>query len=200
MRRLMLGESTDDLRKKVGWLTSAVLKFSAAFGLSANLNLMRRATHYWMPLGKRIVIIGGELVGLELAEFLSERGRHVSVVDEVPRFGGGLTLVRRMRLLAELGEHGVGLFSSAANIRIERDTVSFIDNNGVAKTLEADQVIVAKGASGDTRFAEQLRAAGFNAHTIGDCRGVTYIEGAMRSAAEVVDMLVSQRAASTVRN
>jgi 2,4-dienoyl-CoA reductase-like NADH-dependent reductase (Old Yellow Enzyme family)/NADPH-dependent 2,4-dienoyl-CoA reductase/sulfur reductase-like enzyme len=197
MRRLMLGESTDNLRKKVGWLTDATLKFSAVLGVSANLDWVRRATHYWMPLGKRIVIIGGELVGLELAEFLSERGRNVSVVDEAPRFGAGLTIVRRMRLLDELIEHGVGLFAAAANIRIERDAVSFTDSKGAAKTIEADQVIVAKGASGDTRFAEQLRVAGFNVHTIGDCRGVTYIEGAMRSAAEAVDTVTARRAAST---
>ena len=33
-----------------------------------------------------VLIVGGELVGLELAEFLSDRGRTVTVVDEVPRF------------------------------------------------------------------------------------------------------------------
>lgn len=34
-----------------------------------------------MPLGKRVSIIGAGLVGLELAEFLIERGREVTVLD-----------------------------------------------------------------------------------------------------------------------
>jgi NADPH-dependent 2,4-dienoyl-CoA reductase/sulfur reductase-like enzyme len=137
-----------------------------------------------MPLGKRIAIVGGELVGLELAEFLSERGRAVGVVDEVPRLGAGLTLVRRMRLIEELQEHGVGLHAGASGITIEPERVSFTDSKGQPLEIAADHVIVAKGASGDLALADELRAAGFAVHAVGDCRGVGYIEGAMRSAAE----------------
>lgn len=136
-----------------------------------------------MPLGKRVVIIGGELVGLELAEFQAERGRSETVVDEVPRFGAGLTIVRRMRLLAELKEHGLGLFPGASDIRIEPDRVCFTDQAGNAQAVDANSVIVAKGATGDLRLAKQLAIEGFNAYEVGDCTGIGYIEGAMRGAA-----------------
>ena len=158
----------------------------AATGVTANLDFVRKATHQWMPLGKRVVIIGGELVGLELAEFLSERGREVTVVDDVPRFGKGLTIVRRMRLLAELQEHGVALFPSAGEIAIEGEAVRFVDQAGNAQAVPADHVIVAKGATGELALAERLRADGFVVHAIGDATGVGYIEGAMRGAAAAV--------------
>ncbi|MBU6253581.1 MAG: FAD-dependent oxidoreductase, partial [Alphaproteobacteria bacterium] len=74
MRKLMLGESSDDLRRKTGLMTRLATKVGAMTGATANLDLVRKATHAWMPLGKNIVIIGGELVGIELAEFLHERG------------------------------------------------------------------------------------------------------------------------------
>ena len=35
----------------------------------------------WMPLGKRVVIIGGGIQGCELAEFLVKRGRKVTIVE-----------------------------------------------------------------------------------------------------------------------
>ena len=95
MRKMMLGESSDSLQQKTSLLTRIATKAGAATGLTANLDFVRKATHAWMPLGKNVVIVGGELVGLELAEFLTERGRKVTVVDEVPRLGAGLTLVRR---------------------------------------------------------------------------------------------------------
>lgn len=190
MRRLMLGESSQSLERKVGWTTRMATRLGAKTGISADLDFVRSATHRWMPLGERIVIVGGELVGLELAEFLSERGRKVAVVDEVPRFGAGLTIVRRMRLLDELREHGVQLFPGAEAIRIERDAVHFIDCDGNAVAIPADHVIVAKGASGDSRVAGELRAAGFTVHTVGDCNGVGYIEGAMRGAADLVGALL----------
>ncbi len=186
MRRMMLGESSDDLKRKTGLFTRIATKVGAATGATANLALVRKATHTWMPLGDSIAIIGGELVGLELAEFLTERGRKVHVIEEAPRLGKGLTLVRRMRLLAELAEHGVGLHGSATGVTIGKDSVTFTDAAGEVRTVPADNVIVARGAEGDLSLAEALAAAGFTVHSVGDARGVGYIEGAIRSAGEAV--------------
>ncbi|SNT04665.1 2,4-dienoyl-CoA reductase [Sphingomonas laterariae] len=187
MRKLVLGESSGELKRKVGLGTRLLTKVGAATGMTANLDFVRKATRQWMPLGKNVVIVGGELVGLELAEFLSERGRTVTVVDEAPRFGGGLTIVRRMRLLDELKEHGLGLFPQASDIRIEPGRVLFTDKAGADQAIAADHVIVAKGATGDLSLAEALKAEGFTVHEVGDCTGVGYIEGAMRGAARVAN-------------
>ena len=142
-----------------------------------------------MPLGQRIVIIGGELVGLELAEFLVERGRSVAVVEDSATFGRGLSVVRRARLVPELREHGVALHSQAKDIRITSEGVSFTDPQGGARAAPADHVIVAKGARGDSSLADALRAAGYRVREIGDGAGVGYIEGAMRSAAEIAQAI-----------
>jgi NADPH-dependent 2,4-dienoyl-CoA reductase/sulfur reductase-like enzyme len=189
MRRLVMGESSEALAGKTSLLTRIATRAGAATGLTANLEFVRKATHAWMPLGKQVAIIGGELVGLELAEFLNERGRTVAVIDEAPRLGAGLTLVRRLRLLAELREHGVALHAGAKEIRIERDRVHFTEATGAAQSFAAEHVIVAKGARGDATQAEALRAAGFRVHEVGDCTGVGYIEGAMRGALRAVDAI-----------
>jgi len=178
----MLGETSEDLRRKTSIVTRLATRIGALTGATANLDLVRKATHGWMPLGQNIVIIGGELVGIELAEFLHERGRMVTIVDETPRFGKGLTLVRRMRILAELQEHGVAMKPRAANIRVEAGAVCFDDAEGSAQRIPADHVIVAKGAEGDTSLGDALRAAGHRVYIIGDANGVGYIEGAMRGA------------------
>lgn len=182
MRRMMLGESSEELKRKTGLFTRIATKVGAATGATANLALVRKATHAWMPLADTVTIVGGELVGLELAEFLSERGRTVNVIEEAPRMGKGLTLVRRMRLMAELAEHGVGLHAGASDIVIGKDSVSFTDASGTHQTVPAGNVVVAKGAHGDLSLAEALRAAGFEVHAIGDANGVGYIEGAMHGA------------------
>nr|WP_206066321.1 FAD-dependent oxidoreductase [Novosphingobium sp. ERN07] len=186
MRRMMLGESSDELKRKTGLFTRLATKVGAATGATANLALVRKATHAWMPLADTVTIIGGELVGLELAEFLSERGRTVNVIEEAPRLGKGLTLVRRMRLLAELSEHGVGLHGGVSGIEIGTDSVSFTDMSGVRQTVPGGNVIVAKGAEGDLSLADALSAEGFAVHAIGDATGVGYIEGAMRGARNAV--------------
>ena len=186
MRRLMMGEESADLKRKTGLAARLATRIGAATGITANLDFVRSATKHWMPLGKQIVIIGGELVGVELAEFLHERGREVTVIEPAPRLGKGLLLVRRMRLLAELREHGVALHGGANDIAIGESYVTFTDVGGEARMVAADHVIVAMGASGDNALAERLRAEGFAVETVGDCNGVGYIEGAIRGAADAV--------------
>lgn len=189
MRDLVLGAPSDQLKSKTSTFTRVMTRVGAATGITANAAMVRKASRAWMPLGKNIVIIGGELVGIELAEFLTARGRQVTVVDEEPCFGSGLTLVRRLRVLAELREQGATLSPACKDLEIVAGAVCFIDKFGDAHRIAADQVIVAKGASGDSTQADIFRDAGLRVHEIGDGTGVGYIEGAIRDAADVVDTI-----------
>ncbi|GLR66047.1 hypothetical protein GCM10010909_07250 [Acidocella aquatica] len=189
LRQLLLGQSSAELKRKTNLLTRLATKIGAAIGSTAKLEFVRKVSRRWMPLGRNIVIIGGELVGIELAEFLNERGRQVAVLESAPRLGKGLLLVRRLRLLPELKEHGVALYGGVSNIVIARAAVTFNDARGEPRSLPANHVIVAMGATGDTSLADQLREDGFNVLTAGDCTGVSYIEGAIRGAAKAVGQI-----------
>jgi NADPH-dependent 2,4-dienoyl-CoA reductase/sulfur reductase-like enzyme len=192
LRQLMLGQSSPSLDGKVGFAARLATKAGALTGLTGSPSFVRKASRQWMPLGKRIVILGGELVGLELAEFLVERGRSVTVLEESSHFGRGLTVLRRARLLPDLRDHGVALHAGCNGIAIASDAVRFADAEGAARSVEADHVIMAKGARGDSTLADALRAAGLNVHEIGDGTGVGYINGAMRGAADVTRGLLAQ--------
>lgn len=186
MHNLLLGRNGAMLRRRLGFGRASAIRLGTALGLSRNLELVRRASRFWMPLDRHVAIIGGGLVGLEMAEFLSQRRRRVAIVDEVPVMGAGLAYVRRARLLTELREHGVEMFPAAVDMHIGRHVVAFTDASGQAQSIHADQVIVAKGTGGDMRLADDLRNVGMDVRAIGDCADVNYIEGAMRGAAEAV--------------
>ena len=187
LRAMLSGRMTDELKRKTSWLDRVSSKVGAATGITGSPEMLRTATRAYMPLGKQVVILGGELVGLELAEFLNERGRQVTVVDDEPMLGHGLTVVRRMRIVAELREHGVALFPGASEIRIESDGVLFVDAEGRRQRVPADNVVVAKGTHEDRSFANALRGAGLRVVEAGDGQAVGYIEGAIRGAWEAVD-------------
>jgi hypothetical protein len=89
-----------------------------------------------------------------------------------------------MRILAELQEHGVAMQMGASDIAVTADAVTFTDAQGNPHQVAADHVIVAKGAEGDMRLGEALKAAGHKVQIIGDATGIGYIEGAMRGAFE----------------
>jgi 2,4-dienoyl-CoA reductase-like NADH-dependent reductase (Old Yellow Enzyme family) len=185
MRHLVLGEDLDSLKGKISWTTRMAAKAGSMTGATRSPELIREATKAWMPLGDTVVIIGGELVGIELAEFLAERGRKVTVIDEAPRFGAGIYIVRRWRALDHARSLGVSLIQAARDIAISDGEVTYTAADGFKGVLAADNVIVAKGAHGDVSLADQLKGAGFSVRTVGDCNGVGYIEGAIGAAAEV---------------
>ena len=189
MRALVLAEDRDSLRRKTSTTTRFMVRAGAVTGATANPRLVRLASKAWLPLGREVVIIGGELVGLELAEFLAERGRTVTVVEPSSHAGRGLYLVRRMRLLAELEELGVKLQRRCGDVRIEASGVAYTTARGQQRSVSCDQVVVAQGASSDLALAESLSSEGFNVHTVGDCTGVSYIEGAMEAAADLASSL-----------
>ncbi len=183
LRRLMLGEPALPGRKKLNWAVRALAAVSAVSGLTASPKVVRAATQTWLPLGRRIVIIGGELVGLELAEFLAHRGREVVVLDGAAKFGRGLQIVRRWRVLDDLRTAGVRFEPAVSGIEIDAHAVHAVRADGTAVHFAADHVILSLGAGADLRLADTLRAAGFDPQVVGDAAGVGYIEGAMRSAA-----------------
>ena len=183
MRALVVGETASELRRKTTIFTRALARLGAVTGISKRPVLVREASRFWLPLGRKVTIIGAELVGLELAEFLAERGREVTVINSENRPGVGLYLVRRMRLLAELDHLGVMILNRAEDIRIDDKQVSYTNYRGQRRAIDTDHVVVAQGATGDTKLAEILRQHNLVTHTIGDCNGVGYIEGAMESAA-----------------
>jgi len=191
MRNLMLGQTSPELKRKTSGLTRLATRIGAASGLINDLGFVRKVSHTWMPLGRKVVIIGGELVGIELAEFLHERGRQVTVIEPSPHLGKGLMLVRRARILSDLQEHGVPLHKGAQDLSITPSEVRFTDASGAVQAVPADQVIVAMGATGDTTLADQIAAKGYRVHVVGDANGIGYIEGAVHSAQKAVDSLLA---------
>ena len=153
-----------------------------------SISLMRFASKLWMPIADEVVIIGGGLVGLELAEFLVERGRKVSVVEPGPDLGAELAIVRRARVLHGLREHGVTIHGNSPIREITGDSVVF-EQEGELSSLPAQQVIIALGAEGDSRLANALDTLEGQVHRIGDCNDIGYIDGAILSARELVAQL-----------
>ena len=74
--------------------------------------IIRWLTKLWMPIGKRVVIIGGDIQGCELAEFLVKRRRKVTIVEQGDRMGDGLVENTRIRLLWWLSHKGVTMLCS----------------------------------------------------------------------------------------
>ncbi len=173
-----------DAHGKLTLVQRLMLRLMHAFRLNRNIERMRRLSRLYMPIGRRVVIIGGGLVGVEVAELLVERGRDVTVLEPGRDFGSELSIVRRWRVLHGLSEHGVRLLAHATVSAITPSEVVF-EREGESQRVAADTVIIAQGADANTALEEALRASGLDVHNIGDSAQIGYIEGAVRSAREL---------------
>src|SRR3546814_5382342 len=102
-------------------------------------------------MGKDVVVIGGSLVGLELAEWLAERGRNVVLLEEGQALGLPMAMPRRWTAVRRADEVGVVVHRRATVTAITKDRVGFTVGDQ-AHSAPADVVIhAADTASGDRK-------------------------------------------------
>jgi 2,4-dienoyl-CoA reductase (NADPH2) len=135
---------------------------------------------------RELVVIGGDRMGLSLAMVARRRGAEVTVLEASDVFAASNGLVGRWRYVHEAEAQGIHLCGASEVLSIDQDGVRWRDRIGYAQDTPADRVFITTGAEPDTSLASAIVSRGIRSHTIGDCREVALVEGAMRDAAEVV--------------
>jgi 2,4-dienoyl-CoA reductase (NADPH2) len=183
LRELLTGQGDANASKKLSLLGRVAVRAGRATGITTSPGRLREASRAYMPVGQKVVVIGGGLVGLELAEFLAERGRRVSVLEAGAKFGLEMAHPRRWRVLDDLRQHGVDLIARANVQSIGERSVAYEVRVGKdeneARSVDADTVILAIGLDANPSVAAELSKAGVPIREIGDVTGVGYLEGAM---------------------
>lgn len=129
-------------------------------------------TKIWMPLGKRVIIIGGDMQGCEVAEFLVKRGRKVIIVDTAEEMGEGIIDRHKMRLFEWLPMKSVNILTQVKYEKITHDGLALITREGESKIIEADTIIPVAHTTANTEFVTSLNLNGMatEVYPIGDCR------------------------------
>jgi 2,4-dienoyl-CoA reductase (NADPH2) len=183
LRALLTGQDDQRTARKLSLFERIAVRAGRATGITTSPSRLREASRVFMPVGSRVVIIGGGLVGLELAEFLAERGRKLVVLEEGPKFGLEMAHPRRWRALFDLRQHGVELKAGATLRSIGEREVEYeiqIANGDVQLCqAEADTVVLAIGLGPNPMASQRLKEAGIPIREIGDVSGPGYLEGAI---------------------
>lgn len=151
-----------------------------SLGFMSSMDRVRSMSKRWMPIGKRVVVVGGGLVGVELAEYLAERGRNVTVLETGDKLGLEMAHPRRARALHEARTHGVEFATGADLVSITETEVTYRVGEDT-HTVRADAVVIASGVHSDESITQQLTNDGFDVRVVGDAGSVGYIEGAVRT-------------------
>ncbi len=122
--------------------------------------------------GKRIVVIGSELPGCEMAEFFNEKGKQVTMV-ELPQNAIAGTMPKPMPilkgyLLSRLAERGVSILT---DVKIDEVTPEglVISNKDGKRLIPADTVILTSGSRPNSDLPPCLKDKPYEIYVAGDC-------------------------------
>ena len=133
-------------------------------------NALRWLTKFWMPLGKRVIIIGGAIQGCELAEFLVKRGRKVTILDKAEELGELMPVRNWIKLSKWLPKKGAVMISGVKEyVEITDQGLTIINKEGNRQTIEADTIVTALPLKANNELLHALEGKVPEIYSIGDC-------------------------------
>lgn len=131
-----------------------------------------------------VAIVGGGLVGVETALYLSDNGiNKITVLEMLEDPFKDIVRVNKLAILERLKETSVEMITSARVIRIVEGGLEYLDGRGNIRMLNADAVVLACGFQSKTESSETLKGLAETTLVVGDCRKVGKIIDAVNDAA-----------------
>jgi NADPH-dependent 2,4-dienoyl-CoA reductase/sulfur reductase-like enzyme len=133
-------------------------------------SVLRKLTRFYLPIGQRVVIVGGAIQGCEIGEFLIKRRRRVTILEASDKMGSGIPEINRKRVLFWLAKRGAHLLSGVVYEEISEKGITLITKEGERQTLEADTIVLAIPTAPSTALLEALKGKVPQVYLIGDAK------------------------------
>ena len=123
-------------------------------------------------VGKKVLIVGGGMVGAEAAEHLVERGHQCDIVEMKPVVGEDIMPEPRKYIMASLEHHKVGQITNAKVSEFFTDGVRYTSTvDGTEGELRGyDNIVLAMGYRSNNPLEEPLKALVPQVFVIGEAR------------------------------
>ncbi len=139
--------------------------------------------------GERVTVVGGGLVGCELALDLAMQGKRVTILEALPKImavNGPICSANREMLEELLPFHGADIICGAKVTGFRDGKVSY-ETAGAEKNLEADSVVLCAGYRSADELYEELKFEAAELYCLGDAEKVSNIMYAIWNAFEVAN-------------
>ena len=115
--------------------------------------------------GKKILMLGGGMSGLETAEYLDAVGNDVSIYEMLDEFAHGEHFQNIIDIMHRIGH--LSLNAEHKLVKVDKDTCEFELKDGSHKSVSYDYIVIALGMKGKT-YEKGLEEAGVeNVQVIG---------------------------------
>ena len=138
-------------------------------------------------VGQKVVVVGGGLVGCEMALDYAQAGKEVTVVEALPKIlsAGIPSPIPNGQMIPDLFEHHHVTVLENHKLSAVRGGKVILENEGQEKTLDADSIVIAVGFRPAPSMAQELQGCGSVVYEIGDGQQVSTILHAVWDGYEV---------------
>ena len=133
--------------------------------------VLRWLTKFYLPVGRRILVIGGQLYGCETAEFMVKRGREVIIVEDTDQFGKGITDRNLDLIMPWFEEKNVRILTEVKYEEITDRGLTITKKDGTKETIDSDTILVTVPPVEQMELFNALDGMVSELYTIGSCKG-----------------------------
>jgi NADPH-dependent 2,4-dienoyl-CoA reductase/sulfur reductase-like enzyme len=119
-------------------------------------------------VGKKVLVVGGGGIGAETADYLSEMGKEVTLVEMLEEIAADLVVHLKHYLSQRLAEKGVTVLTSTKVKELGKGYALVEDASGTREIGGFDTIVLAVGSKPDDRIAKRLEGKVPELHVIGD--------------------------------
>ena len=131
---------------------------------------LTKLSKLYLPLGKRIILLGGGMQGLQTAHFLIKRGREVVILDDTDELGYGmLDCGPKPNMLRWLHEQKVDMRKGVKFIEITDEGIVIENADGTQELIKGDNVVTTLPLAPNMGLYEQVKDLAPEVYAIGDC-------------------------------
>lgn len=119
--------------------------------------------------GKKVLVVGGGMVGCEIAALLGEQEHEVDVIELRGEIGADVIREHKIYLMKDFEQYRIGQITGAKVCRFYKDGVEYEGADGVRHEARGyDSVVLAMGYRSCNPFAGQIEKLGKEVYVIGD--------------------------------
>lgn len=107
--------------------------------------------------GKKVAVIGGGAVGLDVVEFFAPRGAKVSIVEMMPKIGNGLDPVSTARTSAIMKKYNVQQLTKTSLMEVTPDKFIVKNSDDNLQDLDFDYGFVCLGMKSNSPILNELK-------------------------------------------
>jgi NADPH-dependent 2,4-dienoyl-CoA reductase/sulfur reductase-like enzyme len=136
--------------------------------------------------GRRVLVVGGGLTGLETAEFLAEQGKEIVLVEMLKRVGADMGGTVRWHLMNRTKNLNIKTFVSTQIKEIRSKGVVVVSRGGVEETWDGfDTIVLACGVRPKDELSKQIQGKAKEVYVVGDASKARRGLEAIRSGSEI---------------